>query len=142
MPNSSKLRSKLKAADRRRRRRQSGSVNPATNNTSHSTAKPTATQTIDVASILVEAALAEADSSPELKDTAIVNALRSIKNDSPPNSQYTERVFRRMVADLDAAGVSQSDRLRSAADLLSVAVENTAPDEPDRLIKYLTLIAS
>ncbi|MCA9136603.1 MAG: hypothetical protein KDB00_07585 [Planctomycetales bacterium] len=135
------LRSKLKAADRRRRRRpnatseriQSGGPLPTTH---------TAASTIDVAGILADAATRVAETTTDLKDTAIVGALRAIAKGTSPASIFTDTVYNAMVRDLDAAGVTPEDRRKAAGDLLKIALDNVDPAESDRLIKYFAWIGS
>ncbi|QEF96950.1 hypothetical protein Mal15_09800 [Stieleria maiorica] len=96
----------------------------------------------DAPRLLIEATLFVADRNAQLNDSAVIGALRSIKNQTTSRSSFTQGVTEEMIARLDAAGVSPSDRRTAASELLAIAVQNVDPDSPQALIRYLELIAS
>lgn len=141
MPKSPKLRSNLKAADRRRRRRNlagRGHDRP----TAPSDVNRRPTDGVDVPQLLIEAVLSIAERDAALNDSAVVGALRAIKNGSASRSAYTQAVCEEMIRRLDAAAVGEPQRRKAAGELLTIALDNTDSESPDRLIRYLALIAS
>ncbi len=91
---------------------------------------------------MIEAALAVADRNAQLNDSAVIGALRAIKNQTTSQSSFTVAVMDEMTARLDAAGVTPSDRRSAASELLAIAVQNVDSESPRALIGYLELIAS
>ena len=141
MSKSLKLKSILKAADRRRRRRFSDAAPP---NAAPliSNIPPDSTVHCDVTAIMIDAALAVAQQNSGLKDSAIIGALRAMKSDSRSNAMFTQIVYDEMVARLDQAGINGSVRRKSAGDLLEIALQNVSPDAQRQLINYLELLAT
>lgn len=145
MAKSPNLKSRLKAADRRRRRRTAADVQRRVTETTSTACAPDAHSPAtkpDVAAILVDAALTVANENESLTDSAVIGALRAIKHGSGSKSPTTESVFREMVRRLDQAGISAAERAHAAGDLLGVVATNVDPGSKDRLITFLSLIAS
>ncbi|WP_372896088.1 hypothetical protein [Stieleria sp.] len=100
------------------------------------------TDGVDVPQLLIEAVLSVAEREAALNDSAVVGALRAIKNGSTSRSAYTQAVCEEMIRRLDAAAVGEPQRRKAAGELLTIALDNTDSESPDRLIRYLALIAS
>ncbi|MCS7469872.1 hypothetical protein NZK35_24740 [Stieleria sp. ICT_E10.1] len=141
MPKSPKLRSNLKAADRRRRRRNlAGCGHDRQTDTSDANRRQP--DGVDVPQLLIEAVLSVAEREAALNDSAVIGALRAINNRSTSRSVFTQAVCQEMIRRLDAAGVGEPQRQKAAGELLTIAVDNTDSQSPHRLIRYLALIAS
>lgn len=141
MSKSLKQKSRLKAADRRRRRRPIVATAP-NHSGAQSSRREAASESIDVAGILTDAVMRIAEKTPELKDSAVIGALRAIIKETSPNSTYTDTVYSEMVLGLDAANIPPTDRRSAAKDLLSLALVSVDPDDPTRLVKSYAWIAS
>ncbi|QDV46427.1 hypothetical protein Enr13x_63360 [Stieleria neptunia] len=141
MSKSPKIRSNLKAADRRRRRR-----NLAGRGGDPQTAPGDAcrgqSDGVDVPQLLIEAVLGVAGREAALNDSAVIGALRAVQNGSTSRSAFTQTVCGEMIHRLDAAGVSETQRRKAAGELLTIALDNTDSQSPHQLIRYLALIAS
>ena len=147
MSKSVNLKAKLKAADRRRRRRGTTvsadvdfSSRPDSDGRSGSDA--TVLNQTDVVGVLTQAALRVAGRTNDLRDSAVIGALRALKNETKPNAHFTEAVHREMVSALDHAAVSRRERRQAASELLGVALGSVDSKIPDGLIRSLSLIVS
>ena len=141
MPKSPKLRSNLKAADRRRRRRKmAGCGHDA--EAARSAEARRQPDGADVPQLLIEDVLSVAEREAALNDSAVIGALRAVKNGSASRSAFTQAVCDEMIRRLDAAAVGEPQRRKAAGELLTIALDNTDSQSPHRLIRYLALIAS
>ena len=146
MPKSQNLRSRLKMADRRRRRRladksASNGVSPNQPDVDSPT-QTLGSQGPDVVGLLTEAALGIAEKRRDVRDASIVGALRAIVNNGEPKSVPAPAVYQSMLDRLERAQVSDAEGEKGAAALLKISLENVDPNVHDQLIKFLSLIAS
>lgn len=137
MSKSAKLKSRLKASDRRRRRRDVGG------SSSYPPAHTGATQTqpqVDVAGLLAEAALRLAERSPQVRDATIYAALNCLATQSTPKKEATAQVLDEMTKTFEASAIPPKDARRAARELCLIAKQNMSPDDADQFLRYLALI--
>lgn len=137
MPQAKKLKARLKAADKRRKRRA-----PQTEPVATVSNEPK----LDVEGLVVEgilktAANREARREPNLRDSAVIAALKALTQGTAPNSTEALECHTEITRFLDQSGVSSGDRVRAATQTLSLAHMNDQKESPDQFIRYLTLIA-
>ncbi len=90
---------------------------------------------------MTEAILMVADRTPELKDSAVLSALRAIATEGQPASEFAKQLSAEIATQLDREQVGAKDRRRAATDLIKLLPAKLDPDVPDQLIKYLSLLA-
>jgi len=146
MSRTAKLKARLQAANRRRKKR--GSVTGATSVSADDAAGPSArnreseTPDIDVAEILIAASLHAVDRHPNVRDAAVYGALKCLADEMEPKHETTARVLEVIHQCLRKAGVDAPAAERGAKDVCEIARGNLDPNRPDQLIQYFSLISN
>ncbi len=127
------LKSKLKAADRRRSRRSAPKQNQS------SVASPQ--RKVDVASLIASTILEFIDASPnEVHDIAIVSAMRSCLNVSGSSGMHSLPLLQRLDAVQSRADVDTRGYRAALKQLLDEAARHRDADDPIAFIRYLDLL--
>lgn len=134
------LKAKLKAADKRRKRRPQASAETALAQEA-ADGRPS----VDAVGVLAEGVLRQADTrassgGANLRDSAVLSALKAMTQGTQPRSEEAMGVFDEMNSLLEEAGVSGSRRTVAAMEMLSLATTNQDPNVPDQFIRYLSMI--
>jgi hypothetical protein len=136
MSKSANWKARLKATQRRRKKR--GTAEPIANSPAPATV---ASESVDVAALLIEAALRAADRHRSVRDAAIYAALKCLANGADASHESTAQVLEMMNQTLRGNGVDEADSRRAAKELCDVARGNLKPDQPRQLIQYFSLIS-
>ena len=125
------LRSKLKAADRRRQRR------PAGNHRSVSIAS------VDVAGLVVEAILRFRDGSQRFDDAIIIAALKACVRGIRPGGTQAAALFDQLQQVASREEVSPRALVRASHELLAQSSQRAQKSgQPNPFASYLTILAS
>ncbi|MEL6110845.1 MAG: hypothetical protein AAFU85_32975, partial [Planctomycetota bacterium] len=136
MAKTDRLKSRLKSADKRRRRRlHSTAARPTETPTAVSVLPP-----VDVPALLAAAILATAQDSGVVRDSAAVAALRAIITGRSSNSSEAQKVQDAMSRALGDAEIPERDARAAAEELLDLALNSPSSDRPDQFLQYLSLI--
>lgn len=144
MSKSAKMKARLKASDRRRKRRvrqptlsdESGlhlRVDAGTDSPEIET---------DIAGLLSNAALQTADRHRRIQDSSVIGGLRGLIAGAEPNGEGSRLVYHAMVHELDKAQIPPERRTTAAKEFLEIAKEHSGSDRPDLLLQYLSLITA
>lgn len=146
MTSSNRLRAKLKAASRRRKRRDLNRESRSTDQGSQVSIdtgfESGSGPELDIPRILIDAVLRLSQRNGSLRDSAVIAALKAVATQIPPNSEEAKLLFRQMDHDLMAHGIDSGQREAAASELLEIASANRSSDSPDQLIRYFDLIAA
>lgn len=137
MPKSNKLKANLRAADKRRKRR----VVETKSDASFSSEPKLDIEGLIVDGILKTVANRESRREPNLRDSAVIAALKALRQGTAPNSTEASECYAEICRVLDSAGVSEGKRAKAATQTLSLASLNDYEKSPDQFIRYLSLIA-
>lgn len=137
MSKSGKLKKQLKSAQRRRQRRpaSTASVSPPVS-ASGSELQPS----VDIAGIISEAILITAGKRGNLRDSAVLAALKALKGISKANSEAAVELLDTMESKLDQNQVSSRERHAAANEMLKLAENSIDPNVPDQMIRFLSLL--
>ena len=144
MSKSAKMKARLRASDRRRKRRgrqptlgdDSGlhlRVDAGTDSPEIET---------DIAGLLANAALRIADRQRRIQDSSVIGGLRGLVAGVQPNGEGSRLVYQAMVCELDKAQIPTERRATAAKEFLEIAKEHSGSDRPDHLLQYLSLITA
>ena len=130
------LKSKLKAADRRRRNR-AAAVHPTKPLSSNPQSPP-----VDVAGLVVNVVLDAADDpSNDVRDRMVVSALRATMNGLASSGEVSGPLSERLEGLASQDGVTRRGLRDALSSLLKMASEQLNPKDSQSFIRYLTLMA-
>lgn len=136
MAKTDRLKSKLKSADKRRRRR----LQSTAERTSAEQLSVSVLPSVDVHALLAGAILKTAETSIALRDSAAIAALRCIITGGVSKSSEAQEVQDAMRLALREASISERDARAAAEELLDLALNSHGSDRPDQFLQYLSLI--
>jgi hypothetical protein len=128
------FKAKLKAADRRRRKRAATVVAPSP--PSHQASA------VDVAGLVANVVLDTADDpGNDVRDKIVVSAFRATLKGLPASGDISGPLSKRLEALVNEDGVSRRGLRDALSSLLDMASEQQDPKDTQSFIRYLTLLA-
>lgn len=150
MGNKASLKAKLKAADRRRKRRPEVTAAPSTENTtrsSHSTSSDNKSST-DTANHdptdLITAAILKHVNNPQnsAKDAFVITTLRGLLRGSSPSSDEAVELCQQLENIALRDDIDRRKFRSSIENILAIAQQQRTNSVPDAFLQYLTILAN
>ena len=138
MANRQDLKRKLRASDRRRRRR---SVDTSDNVTATTNVQSASTN-VDVCGLIVGTILDFADSCPGgTRDVVIIAALRGCLNSSTPSGEQSNLLYQRLDAIAGQGGVDMRSFRVGLSEVIDLAHRHQDSKNTQAFVRYLAVLA-